>query len=517
MKTYSTHFGYKIATVLVISALIGWGSAVFAKEESGNPSRPKRIILDHDGAFEDFYAITAGALESQRKHPSIRLIAVTLNPVGEAYCPGSNGFPDQKEESIGDLTEKVLSIAGYPAPIYSGCGELRGTVTVDEIMEDTSPTGKTLEFQVDLPLGGQRALEPCRHHVEVPFFPAPELQCYYEFPKRFRNETRLFVFPTAGNTLLSNALPQLNLQQEKKASDFLAEQMCAAKPSRPLTVVTTGAMTNLARAYQKIKINPHRYGCQDLSQLKDSVETVHMGGAWDEFPANNFAIVPFPDVVGPEDYFLNELQPTWTVGNIYYDHVANFHVFSSPHVPRGATDVPSRFLNRDVFNALNNAEFNFFTDSFAVEEVINSGVPARFVALNATNNVRLRGFADRLREALAANTCSNKASAEFIRDLQDSNAIAFENLFFWDTLATTATWNEFVNFQPFSNLKVTTLDSGQDLAGGPNVWPRDAGKLFQEEGGSSSVKIGLGVLRQDPSKASFTEEFQDFLFELVCH
>lgn len=144
-------------------------------------------------------------------------------------------------------------------------------------------------------------------------------------------------------------------------------------------------------------------------------------------------------------------------------------------------------MNRNVFNALNNAEFNFFTDSFAVEEVINSGVPARFVALNATNNVRLKGFADRLREALAANTCNNKAPAEFVRDLQDSNAIAFENLFFWDTLATTSTWNEFVNFQPFSNVKVTTLESGQDLAGGPSVWLRDAGKLFQEEGGAVAL------------------------------
>lgn len=183
MATYSTNFGYQIATVLVVTALMGWGLPVVAKEKPHDPSRSKRVVLDHDGAFEDFYA----ALESQRNHPSIRLIAVTLSPVGEAYCPGSNGFPDQKEESIGDLTEKVLSIAGYAAPIYSGCGESRGTVTVDEIMEDTfSPTGKTLEFQVELPLGGQMALEPCRHHVEVPFFPAPELQCYYEFPKRFR-------------------------------------------------------------------------------------------------------------------------------------------------------------------------------------------------------------------------------------------------------------------------------------------------------------------------------------------
>ena len=160
--------------------------------------------------------------------------------------------------------------------------------------------------------------------------------------------------------------------------------MCDASRQNPLTVLTVGPLTNLARAYQKIEQNPKMYGCRDISQLKCSVRTVHMGGVWDAFPANNFEIVPLPGVVGTEHYLLNEIRATWTVGNIYYENALNAHVFGSPHVPIGAPDVPSLFLNRDVFDALNNAEFNFFVDSYAVEKVMKSGVPARFVALNAS-------------------------------------------------------------------------------------------------------------------------------------
>lgn len=481
---------------------------------------PKRVILDHDGAFEAYYAILAAALESQHRRPNIELIAVTLSAVGEDYCPGSNGFHDQKEGSIADLTEKVLSIVGYSIPVYAGCGEAQGTVEVDEVENKNGnihPTGKTLTFRVELPFGGLEALAPCRHHVEVPFFPDPEPQCYYEFPKYFRNETQLFVKPTADQTLQDFGLPQFRLLRCQDASTFLAKQMCDATRRNPLTVLTVGPLTNLARAYQKIEQNPEMYGCQDINQLKCSVRTVHMGGVWDAFPANNFEIVPLPGVVGPEHYLLNEIRPTWTVGNIYYENALNAHVFSSHHVPLGAPDVPSLFLNRDVFDALNNAEFNFFVDSYAVEKVMKSGVPARFVALNASNNVPLRGFADRLDKALASGRCVNEAPAQFIRDLQRSNAVAFENLSFWDTLATVSVWQSFVYFQPFSNLKVTTLTSGQELAGGPDIWPRDAGRLYQEEGGSDSVEIGLEVIRQNPEVSSFKEEFQDFLFDLICH
>ncbi len=109
------------------------------------------------------------------------------------------------------------------------------------------PTGKTLTFRVELPFGGLEALSPCRHHVEVPFFPDPEPQCYYEFPKYFRNETQLFVKPAADQTLQDFGLPQLPLLRCQDASTFLAKQMCDATRQNPLTVLTVGPLTNLAR------------------------------------------------------------------------------------------------------------------------------------------------------------------------------------------------------------------------------------------------------------------------------
>lgn len=91
METCSTNFGYQMATVLVVTALMGWGLPVVAKEKLHDPSRPKRIVLDHDGTFEDFYAITAAALESQRKHPSIQYNC-GAGPEPHSCTQGSLGF-----------------------------------------------------------------------------------------------------------------------------------------------------------------------------------------------------------------------------------------------------------------------------------------------------------------------------------------------------------------------------------------------------------------------------------------
>lgn len=41
---------------------------------------PTKLILDHDGAFEDYYAIISAALASKQPNASIKLIAVTTNP-----------------------------------------------------------------------------------------------------------------------------------------------------------------------------------------------------------------------------------------------------------------------------------------------------------------------------------------------------------------------------------------------------------------------------------------------------
>ncbi len=151
---------------------------------------------------------------------------------------------------------------------------------------------------------------------------------------------------------------------------------------------------------------------------------------WDTNKADNF------DANG--NYRLNEPYPTWTVGNIYFQDGS--HVFGDHHLPFPGTEFQGiqTGQHKKVFNSLNNAEANFWTDAVAVDKILNSGIPVYIVPLNATNEARLTGFADRLQ----SNPQCATAPAQFMKNLQLSNQPApgfyvYDTLFFWDTLAAT--------------------------------------------------------------------------------
>ncbi|MBW4520939.1 MAG: nucleoside hydrolase [Scytolyngbya sp. HA4215-MV1] len=496
-------------------------------------AKPIRVIFDSDGAFEDFYALLVLAVASQQKASPVELLGVTTMAHGEAYCKDSAGYPELKrdlirgfsveEGTIDGLMQKVLSIAQYKkAKIYSGCDEETAVIAVPNQANAAGQaipgTGST-PIREQLPFGGRKALEPCLFHQEFVFSPR-DVVCWNEFNRPFRDETLKFVLPTAQNALLASQLPELKLiEPRKKASEFLAESICAAYTSNsPLTILTVGPVTNLARAYLKVEKTPSKYGCKGevkLANLKKVISTRHMGGAWDTNKADNF------DQNG--NYRLNEPFPTWTAGNIYYQ--AGEHVFGMHHLPFPGTNFQSIQTgeHKQAFNSLNNAEFNFWVDAPAVEKVLNSGIPAAIVPLNATDFARLEGFATRIQ---ANSKACNTAPAQFIKNLQLSNQPApgffvYDTLFFWDTLTAVSLWNNFVNFQDFHDLEITTLKNGDPntVTGqlpAETLFRRDIGNLFRLGRVNQPVKMGLSVnpAAGDPT---FTKTIQDTVFNIVCN
>ncbi|MBC7970089.1 MAG: nucleoside hydrolase, partial [Verrucomicrobia bacterium] len=303
-----------------------------------------------------------------------------------------------------------------------------------------------------------------------------------------------------------------------KASDFIAESMCKAyQTDNPLTVLSVGPVTNLARDYAKIERNPKAYGCPrktKLSDLSKVISTRFMGGAWDTNKADNF------DANG--NYRLNEPFPTWTAGNIYFQ--AGDHIFGMHHLPFPGTpfqDIQTG-EHKQAFNSLNNAEFNFWIDAAALTKVLNSKIPVTIVPLNATDSARLQGFGDRLRNN--PSQCAT-APAQFIQNLQFANSPApgvfvFDTLFLWDTLAATSLWNNFVNFENFHDLEVTTLTNGDPNTvtgqlSAKELFRRDIGSLFRLGRVSNPVKVGL-TTNPAPGDPDFKTTIQNTVFNLVC-
>jgi len=494
---------------------------------------PIRVIFDHDGGFEDYYALLFLALASQGSSPPVKLVGVTTEPNGESYCNNSNGYPSLKKDILGNfsvregtidgITQKVLSLTEYSkAKIYTGCDERATTIAVPNQADSFGlpiPGSGTSWFRVQLPLGGKPALEPCLIHKEF-VFSQPDLVCWNEFNRPFRDETLRFVLPQAQNALNQFQIKELNLiETKRKASSFLANAMCAAYRDRdPLTIVAVGPVTNLARAYAKIEKFPRKYGCPrniKLADLRSVISTRHMGGAWDENKLDNF------DANG--NYRLNEPFPVWTVGNIYFQ--AGEHIFGMHHLPFPGTNFQSIQTgeHKQAFNSLNNAEFNFWIDALAVDKVLNSGIPVSIVPLNATNFASLQGFADRLKQN--PSKCTT-APAQFIQKLQFANqpspgVFPFDTLFLWDTLAVTSLWNNFVNFKDFRDLEITTLRKGD-----PNtvtgrlpareLFRRDIGSLFRRGRVDNPVKMGLTV-NPAPGDPNFKTTIQNLAFNLVCN
>lgn len=519
-----SHFSLQIM-IASIASLFCLPTALLAAE-------PISVILDHDGGFEDYYSLLILAVASQKKSPPVKLLGVTTEPNGESYCKDSNAYPDFKRNLLGNfkveegtidgLTQKVLSLAQYnQAKIYSGCDERTTTIAVPNEADEFGkplPGSKRTRFKVQLPFAGKAALEPCLLHKEFTFSNR-DLTCWNEFNRPFRDETLRFVLPKAQEALNEFKLAELALiEPEKKASTFLAESMCQAyKKQEALTIVAVGPVTNLARAYAKIEQAPKKYGCPynlKLANLSSVVSTRHMGGAWDENKADNF------DSNG--HYRLNEPFPTWTVGNIYFQ--AGEHIFGMHHLPFPGTNFEAIQTgeHKKAFNSLNNAEFNFWIDAKAMEKVLNSGIPVSIVPLNATDFARLQGFADRIKNNPAQCTT---ASAQFIKKLQFANEVApgvfpFDTLFFWDTLAATSVWNNFVNFSDFRDLEITTLTNGDPTTvtgqlPAKELFRRDIGSLFRLGRVNNPVKLGLTV-NPAPGDADFKTTIQNLVFDLVC-
>ncbi|MBD0268520.1 MAG: nucleoside hydrolase [Cyanobacteria bacterium Co-bin8] len=495
-------------------------------------SEPIRVIYDTDGAFEDFYAVLVLALASQQPNPPVKLIGVTTMAHGEAYCNNSSGYPQLKQDLLGNFSaeegtidgifQKVISLAQYnDAKIYSGCDESVANIAVaneaDAFGKPIPGAGRT-PIRMQLPLGGRKALEPCIFHQEF-VFQQPDVVCWNEFNRAFRDETLRYVLPTAQNTLDTFGLSELDLiAPRKKASEFIASTICESyQDSNPLTVVTVGPVTNLARAYDKIEKNPAKYGCPrnlELEDLDDVVSTRHMGGAWDTNKADNF------DEQGR--YRLNEPFPVWTVGNIYYQ--AGEHIFGMHHLPFPGTNFEGIQTNqhKQAFNSLNNAEFNFWVDALAVDKVLNSGISTSIVPLNATDSANLAGFADRIENNPAV---CNTAPAQFVKTLQRSNQPApgvfvFDTLFFWDTLTVASLWNDFVSFVPFNDLEITTLTNGDPTTVTGQIpqaelFRRDIGNMFRRNRVNNPVEMALSV-KPAAGDEDFAETIQDFVFGVVC-
>ena len=495
-------------------------------------AKPINVILDHDGGFEDYYSLLVLALASQKSNPPVKLLGVTTAPNGESYCNNSNGYPELKKDLLGSfsadegtingISQKILSVAGYDqAKIYTGCDERVAAIAVpneaDEFGNPLPGTKKT-RFRVQIPFGGKAALEPCLLHKEF-VFSQRDLVCWNEFNRPFRDETLKYVLPKAQDALNEFQLPELNLiNDKKKASTFLAESMCKAyKRQEKLTIVAVGPATNLARAYTKIKQAPKDYGCPSnlkLTALSSVVSTRHMGGAWDANKADNF------DANG--NYRLNEPFPTWTEGNIYFQ--AGEHIFGMHHLPFPGTNFEGIQTgeHKQAFNSLNNAEFNFWIDARAMEKVLNSRIPVDIVPLNATNSAKLQGFADRIQNNPAQ--CQT-APAQFIKNLQLANSPApgvfiFDGLFLWDTLAATSVWKNFVNFEDFRDLEITTLTNGDPNTvtgqiSAKELFRRDIGSLFRLGRVNNPVRVGLTV-NPAPGDPDFKTTIQNLVFKLVC-
>lgn len=495
-------------------------------------AKPIRVILDHDGGFEDYYAVLVLGLASQLNSPPIKLIGVTTSAVGESYCQGSNGYPDLKKEFLGNfsseegtidgLTQKVLSIAqNNEAKIYSGCDESTAILNVPNQANDfgkpISGSGTT-PVRVQLPFAGRPALEPCLFHQEFTISKR-DLVCWNEFNRAFRDETLSYVLPKAQDALNQFKLPELDLiRTNEKASSFLANSICKAyRNNDPLTIVAVGPATNLARAYRKIERNPQKFGCPKkikLSALSSVISTRFMGGAWDLNKADNF------DASG--NYRLNRPSPDWTVGNIYFQNGS--HVFGMHHLPYPGTDFQDIQTeeHKKAFNSLNNAEANFWIDAPAMNRILNSKIPVDIVPLNATNSARLQGFADRIKNNSAR---CDTAPAQFIKNVQFANNPApgffvFDTLSFWDTLAATSLWNNFVNFENFRDLELTTIRNGDPntVTGqlpAEELFRRDIGSLFAIKRVNNPVRMALSVnpASGDPD---FKTTIQNLVFGLVC-
>jgi inosine-uridine nucleoside N-ribohydrolase len=493
---------------------------------------PMRVILDIDGAFEDYYALLILALSSQAPNPPVELVGVTTMAHGEAYCNNSSGYPELKQELLGTfspeegaidgIAQKVLSIAQYnKAKIYSGCDEKTAIIAVPEKSDDFGnplPNTKLIPFKMQLPYAGKPGLEPCLIHQEFSFS-KPDVVCWNEFNRPFRDETLRYVLPNAQAALTEFGLPELNLIEPKKpASTFIATSMCQAYNRRqPLAIVTVGPVTNLARAYDKVERYPQKYGCPartKLKHLKRVISTRHMGGAWDENKADNF------DPAG--NYRLNEPFPTWTNGNIYFQDGS--HTFGMHHLPFPGTDFAAIQTgeHKQAFNSLNNAEFNFWIDAPAVDRVINSGIPAKIVPLNATDFARMNGFADRIQNS--PTQCAT-APAQFMKKVQFSNQPApgvfvFDGLFFWDTLTAVSLWNDFVVFDNFSDLEITTLKNGDPntVTGqlpAQELFRRDIGNLFRLGRVRNPVQLSRRV-KPAAGDPDFKTTIQNFVFNTVC-
>ena len=508
-------------------------SATFCVPNSAVASdRPIRVIFDHDGAFEDYYAILTLALASQQKSPPVKLIGITTMAHGESYCNNSEGYPELKRELLGDfspeagsidgLTQKVLAIAQYrEAKIYSGCDESATVINVPNEADDFGKPIRGTQFtpvRVQLPFAGKPALEPCLFHQEFVSSP-PDFVCWNEFNRAFRDETLRYILPQAQAALEQFQLREVDLiDPKKKAANYLATSICEAyKKDDPLTIATVGPVTNLARAYSYIEENPRKYGCPKkikLADLSSVISTIHMGGVLDENKADNF------DANG--NYRLNEPFPVWTEGNIYYQD--GEHVFGSHHLPFPGTNFENIQTgeHKKAFNSLNNAEVNFWIDAPAVDKVLNSGIPADVVPLNATNFARLQGFAQRIQDN--PSQC-NTAPAQYIKNVQFANSPApgvfvFDTLFFWDTLTVASLWNDFLNFEDFSDLEITTLTNGDPstVTGQlpeAELFRRDIGNLFALGRVDNPVRLSLSV-KPAAGDPDFKTTIQDFVFGLVC-
>lgn len=495
-------------------------------------ANPIRVIIDEDGAFESSYALLVLALASQQDSPPVNLIGITTVADGESYCNNSNGYPDFKQALLGNfspeegaidrLTQKVLSLAQYnKAKIYSGCDESTAMIAVPNQADDFGnliPGAGRTRVRFQLPFAGSAALKPCLFHKEF-VFSQPDVVCWNEFNRTFRDETLKYVLPKVQETLNEFKLPEIDIIEPKKnASTFLAGSICDAyRNNDPLTIVTVGPATNLARAYVKIEKSPRKYGCPKnikLSDLGSVISTRHIGGAWNENKADSF------DQNG--NYRLNEPFPVWTVGNIYFQDGS--HVFGMHHLPFPGTDFQNIQTgeHKKAFNSLNNAEANFWIDAPAMDKILNSGIPTYIVPLNATNFARLQGFADRIKDNPAK--CAT-APAQFIKKLQLANepnpgVFVYDTLFFWDTLAVTSLWNNFVNFEDFHDLEITTLTNGDPntVTGqlpAKELFRRDIGNLFRLGRVNNPVKMGLSVnpASGDPD---FKTTIQNLVFGLVC-
>lgn len=188
--------------ILFSSLCITVITAGFCMPSISLAANPIRVIIDEDGAFESSYALLVLALASQQDSPPVNLIGITTAADGESYCNNSNGYPDFKQALLGNfspeegaidrLTQKVLSLAQYnQAKIYSGCDESTAMIAVPNKADDFGhliPGAGRTRVRFQLPFAGIAALKPCLFHKEF-VFSQPDLVCWNEFNRTFRDET----------------------------------------------------------------------------------------------------------------------------------------------------------------------------------------------------------------------------------------------------------------------------------------------------------------------------------------